>query len=348
MQQPGFFDLDERYAQLSKQGDPLAALNATIPWSTFRPILKKLHRGERKSNAGRKPYDVIVMFKLLVLQSLYNLGDEQVEYQVRDRLSFMRFLGLSLEDRIPDATTLWLFRESLIEHALIEPLFKQFNRYLDRQGYVARKGQIIDATIVPAPKQRNSREENQSIKAGDIPESWEQQPNKLRQKDTQARWTKQHNKCYYGYKNHIDIDTQHKLIRRYQATTASVHDSQILGELIDPGNRNADVWADSAYRCQATERELKSNGYRSRIHHKGNRNTPLSEHKQAVNRKRSTLRARVEHVFGYQANSMGGKFIRTIGLARARAKIGLMNLGYNLKRLVILERHHNRRHASAA
>lgn len=338
MQQPGFFDLDERPAHLSKQGDPLEALNATILWSTFRPVLKKLQRRERKSNAGRKPYDVILMFKLLVLQSLYNLSDEQVEYQVRDRLSFMRFLGVSLEDRIPDATTLWLFRESLIEQGLIAPLFKQFNRYLGQQGYVARKGQIIDATIVPVPRQRNSRDENRTIKSGETPEDWHEQPNKLRQKDTEARWTKKHNKSHYGDKNHIDIDNQHKLIRRYHATDASVHDSQILGELIDPGNTNATVWADSAYWSQDTERDLKTKGYRSRIHHKGTRNQPLTERQQVANNQRSIDRVRVEHVFGYQHNSMGGKFIRTIGLARATAKIGLMNLGYNMKRLVTLER----------
>lgn len=347
MQQPGFFDLEERHAQLSKHGDPLEALNATIPWSSFRPVLKKVQRRERKSNAGRKPYDLILMFKLLVLQSLYNLSDEQVEYQVRDRLSFMRFLGLSLENPIPDATTLWLFRESLIEQGLIERLFKRFNRYLDQQGYVARKGQIIDATIVPVPKQRNSRDENQTIKAGKIPQDWQDQPNKLRQKDTQARWTKKHHQSHYGYKNHIDIDNQHKLIRRYHATDASVHDSRILGELIDPGNTNAAVWADSAYRSQDAERELNQQGYRSQIHHQGKRNKPLSEYQQATNKKRSTIRARVEHVFGYQHTSMGGKFIRTIGLARATAKIGLMNLGYNMKRLVTLERQKDRIAASA-
>jgi len=342
MQQPGFFDLDERHAQLSQQGDPLEALNSTIPWSTFRPIMKKLQRRERKSNAGRKPYDVILMFKLLVLQSLYNLSDEQVEYQVRDRLSFMRFLGLSLEDPVPDATTLWLFRESLVEQGLIEPLFVQFNRYLDKQGYVARKGQIIDATIVPVPRQRNSRDENQTILAGEIPQDWQDQPNKLRQKDTQARWTKKHNTSHYGYKNHIEIDNQHKLIRRYQTTDASVHDSRILGELIDRGNTNAAVWADSAYRSQDTEYELNQQGYRSQIHHKGKRDKPLSGYQQATNKKRSAIRARVEHVFGYQHTSMGGKFIRTIGLARATAKIGLMNLGYNMKRLVTLERQKDR------
>ncbi len=218
------------------------------------------------------------------------------------------------------------------------PLFKQFNRYLGQQGYVARKGQIIDATIVPVPRQRNSRDENRTIKSGETPEDWHEQPNKLRQKDTEARWTKKHNKSHYGYKNHIDIDNQHKLIRRYHATDASVHDSQILGELIDPGNTNATVWADSAYWSQDTERDLKTKGYRSRIHHKGTRNQPLTERQQVANNQRSIDRVRVEHVFGYQHNSMGGKFIRTIGLARATAKTGLMNLGYNMKRLVTLER----------
>ena len=118
--------------------------------------------------------------------------------------------------------------------------------------------------------------------------------------------------------------------------------------MIDPDNTGADVWADSAYRSEDTERELKSKDYRSRIHHKGKCNRPLSEQKQAVNKKRSIIRARVEHVFGYQENSMGGKLIRTIGLARARAKIGMMNLGYNMKRLVYLQRKQGRVVASIA
>ena len=117
MRQPGFFDLDERYSALSKQGDPLEVLNESIPWSTFRPVLKKIEKTERKSNAGRKRYDPVLMFKVLVLQSLYNLSDEQAEYQIRDRLSFMRFLGLKFEDTIPDATTIWLFREALARRA---------------------------------------------------------------------------------------------------------------------------------------------------------------------------------------------------------------------------------------
>jgi len=348
MGQPGFFDLGERYIALSKQGDPLELLNNSIPWSSFRPVLKRTQNKERKTSAGRKPYDAILMFKILVLQSLYNLSDEQTEYQIRDRLSFMRFLGLGLEDGVPDATTIWLFREMLIKHCLIEPLFEQFSRYLDGHGYQARKGQIIDATIVPVPKQRNTREENAAIKAGQVPAEWDKQPNKLRQKDIDARWTKKHGQNHYGYKNHINIDNKHKLIRNFDVTAATVHDNQVLDELVDPTNTSAAIWADSAYRSEATEQTLEDNGYRSQIHHKGKRNKPLSEHKQAVNRRRSKVRVRVEHVFGFQHNSMGGKFIRTIGILRARARIGLMNLGYNLKRYGWLEQRRHRMSASCA
>ena len=348
MSQPGFFDLDERYEALSKQGDPLQVLDSSLPWSTFRRVLKKIHKGERKSNAGRKPYDPILMFKILILQSLYNLSDEQAEYQIRDRLSFMRFLGLGLEDRVPDATTIWLFREALGREGVMAQLFEQFNRYLDRQGYQARKGQIVDASIVPVPKQRNTREENTQIKAGEVPPEWEAQPNKRRQKDTDARWTKKHGKSHYGYKNHVNVDNDHKLIRCFTVTDASVHDSQVFDQVLDPSNTGADVWADSAYRSAETEQTLRENGYRSQIHHKGRRNKPLSRHKQLVNRSRSKVRARVEHVFGFQQTTLGGKFIRTVGIVRARAKIGMMNLGYNLKRYTWLEGRRHRVSASYA
>jgi IS5 family transposase len=131
-----------------------------------------------------------MMFKILVLQTLYNLADEQVEYQIRDRLSFMRFLGLGLEDVVPDATTVWLFREALSRANLVKALFDRFNGYLNAKGYIARGGQIIDATIVSAPKQHNTREENEAIKAGQTPEGWEKKRAKNAQKDKDARWTK--------------------------------------------------------------------------------------------------------------------------------------------------------------
>lgn len=195
-----------------------------------------------------------------------------------------------------------------------------------------------DATIVSAPRQHNSREENEAIKAGRTPEGWEAKPAKNAQKDKDARWTKKNDKSFYGYKNHISIDRKHKLIRRYAETDASVHDSQKLDEVLDKANTSNEVWADSAYRSIESEAKLKAKGYKSRIHRRGARNHPLPKRQQAANATRSRVRARVEHIFGDQQNAMGGKFVRTIGMARARAKIGLMNLVYNMRRLVQLER----------
>jgi len=346
MLQSGFFDLQDRYKKLSKLGDPLERLNETIPWTEFRPTLSRVHNKPRKSKAGRKPYDTLLLFKILILQSLYNLSDEQMEYQIRDRLSFMRFLGLKMEEQVPDATTVWLYRERLVELGLLDALFKRFAEYLDAEGYQAKKGQIIDASIVEVPKQHNNRDENRRIKEGETPEDWSDA--KRSQKDVQARWTKKHGKSYYGYKNHIGIDHKNKLIRQFTVTDASVHDSQALDEVVDPENSGADLWADSAYRSEETEAVLKAAGYLSQINFKGSRNKALTEWQQECNRTRSKVRVRVEHVFGFQHNSMGGKFIRTIGIARAGFKIGMMNLTYNLKRYLQLERIKDRRSAPAA
>jgi IS5 family transposase len=326
---------------LSAKGDPLETIKTTVPWETFRADIEAVTETkpeERKSNAGRKPYDAILKFKIVVLQSLYNLSDEQTEFMIRDRLSFMRFLDLRLEDTVPDATTLWLFREALVEAKLIDTLFDRFGQHLAAKGYIARGGQIVDATIVSAPKQRNTREENNTVKNGDTPEDWEKKPAKNRQKDKDARWTKKHGKSFYGYKNHVDVDKAHKLIRKWDATDASPHDSQKLDDVLDPTNTSKEVWADSAYRSAEIEQRLKEKGYRSRIHRRAARNRPLSQTQEAANTVRSKVRARVEHVFGHQENSMGRKIVRTIGMARARFKIGMMNLGYNIRRLVQLER----------
>src|SRR6202795_4346104 len=220
MSQLGFFDADRRLAALSAKGDPLEAIGGLVPWESFRADIEAVvltPEDVRKSNAGRKPIDAIVMFRMLVLQSLYNLSDEQVEFQVRDRLSFTRFLGLGFEDGIPDGTTLWLFREKLAKAGLVETLFERFGHYLEVKGYIARGGQMVDATIVPVPKQRNSRDENEQVKSGKT------------QKD--ARGTKKHGRSFFGYKNHVNADARHKLIREYGVTDASVHDSQKLDDL---------------------------------------------------------------------------------------------------------------------
>lgn len=337
MGQPGFWDLEARHEKLTQQRDFLIRLNTLVPWETFRPLLQQVHGKPRKSRAGRKPTDVLLLFKMLVLQKLHNISDAELEYQVNDRLSFMQFLGLGLEDVVPDATTVWSFREQLGNQGLVEALFETFESYLQQAGYQAQDGQIIDATLIPVPKQRNRREENQQIKRGEVPLAWSQQPPKQSQKDVDARWTKKNGQSYYGYKNHINRDVRYGFVRRYVVTDASVHDSQVLGALLDVDNPDDRIWADSAYYAEAREAVLEWMGFESHIHERAYRNHPLTEEQQAANRQRSQTRAKVEHVFGCFVTEMGGKLVRSIGQLRAQANLGLKNLTYNLKRFVFLQ-----------
>lgn len=340
--QNSFFDLENRFASLSKAGDPLERLNAVIDWEIFRPILERIDVKERKSKAGRKPTCRIVMFKMLVLQRLYGLSDERLQYQVTDRLSFMRFLGIELAGNVPDARTVWAFRESLKTHDLAGLLFERLHQALGDLGIELKSGQIIDATFVPVPIQRNGRKENALIKAGAIPIEWGQdseRSNKLAHKDTDARWTKKGGQSHYGYKNHINIDKDTKLITAHTCTDASVHDSQVMETVLRPGQEGGkQVWADSAYRSEEREDSLKASGHSSQIHERAYKDKPLSEEQERSNRAKSRVRARVEHVFGHMENSMGGIFVRSIGMARAKVAVTLMNLTYNLSRIETLIR----------
>jgi len=218
---------------------------------------------------------------------------------------------------------------------LTETLFNEFNRQLDRAGLIARKGQLIDASFVKAPVQRNTPDENAQIKAGETVDDWS--ASKRSQKDTDARWTKKGDKSYYGYKSHVNVDNAHKLVRKYAVTDASVHDSRALGDLLDSGNTGRDLWADSAYRSEAVEEQLKAQGYRSRIHRKGVHCKPLTDREKQGNRTRSKTRCRVEHVFAWMAQ-WGGKAVRCIGLARAEVRIGFMSLVYNMRRFCSIRR----------
>jgi IS5 family transposase len=360
--EPGFFDVDERLKDLSAKGDDLERLNTIVDFEIFRADLERAVARADRTKGGRPPYDHVLMFKVLILQSSHSLSDERTEYLIKDRLSFMRFLGLSLANNVPDANSIWNFREALTRAMIegkpaIEVLFKRFDAALSQAGFLAMGGQIIDATIVAAPKQRNTEAEKKEIKAGRIPEDWKRKPAKLRQKDRDARWTVKYSKAKpsadgakrvdlaipaFGYKNHIGIDRVHGLIRTWTATDASRHDGAQLPNLVDKSNTASDVWADTAYRSAKNEKHLADSGLRSQIHRKKPPCKPMPETVARANGRKSKVRAFVEHVFARQKGAMG-LVVRTIGLVRARVKIGLANLTYNMKRAVWL----TERYASA-
>jgi transposase, IS5 family len=267
----------------------------------------------------------------------------------------MRFLGLGLADTVPDANTIWIFREALTRARIagkpaVEVLFARFDAALATAGFLPMSGQIIDASIVAAPKQRNTDGEKRDIKEGRISHEWAAQPAKLRQKDRDARWTVKYTKAKpsadgmprvdlavpaFGYKNHIGIDRRHRLIRRWTVTDAARHDGALLPELIDKYNTASDVWADTAYRSQANEKFLVGRLLRSQIHRKKPKGRPMPRRTGRANARKSAVRSAVEHVFARQKGPMG-LFISTIGIARARTKIGLANLTYNMQRMVWL------------
>jgi IS5 family transposase len=333
--QTGFWDIDERYMRLSAAGEPLEKLNSVVPWNVFRkPLAKALKRSDG-AKGGCPPFDPVLMFKILVLQALYNLGDDQAEFVINDRLSFMRFLGLGLGDKVPDAKTIWLFREHLTQARAVENLFARFDKHLAKSGYLAMGGQIVDETIVAAPKQRNSDGEKADIKAGKVPDDWKDKLAKLAQKDRDERWTVKFSKAKqradgsrhaidiaipaFGYKNHISIDCQHGLIRKWKASDASRYDAEQLPDLMDPVNTASGVWADTAYRSKKNEAWLAKNGFVSHIHTKKPKGRPMSQRASKANGKRSKVRAFVEHPFARMKGPMA-LFIRTIGIARATTR----------------------------
>lgn len=336
----GLFDDHFLMEKLTKLGDPLQKLNEFIDWKIFESPLNGAYKDEDKelSKGGRPPFDRLMLFKALIIQSLYNLSDDQLEYQVIDRASFKRFLDLKKSDKVPDSKTFWLFREQLIEKDVIMGLFKTFNETLDAAGVFANEGKMVDASFVEVPRQRNTREENKHIKeTGTAPEQWKEKPHKLCQKDVDARWTKKNNTVFYGYKNHVKSNTKTKLIEEYMVTDASVHDSQVIEGLLTEKDEKQPLYADSAYTGEEQEKVYKKKKVINKVIEKSHRNKPLTEKQKASNKEKSRTRVRVEHIFGFIENSMNGSFIKTIGMTRAKAKIGMMNLTYNICRCVQLK-----------
>jgi len=329
----GLFDEQETQERLSKIGNPLEMISEVIDFEIFREKLEsKLLNQNKKNNAGAKPYDVVMMFKIMILQRYYGLGDTQIEYQILDRLSFKKFLGLESGDKVPDEKTVWLFRENLTKSGLVKEIFEQFRQYLETEGLIMNEGKMIDASFTIAPRQRNTREENKMIKEGRGDELWNDKPNKKRHKDIDARWTKKNNETFYGYKNHAKVDTKSKFIDNYEVTDASVHDSQPLDDLLSEEDEGQDFYADSAYTGEEQEKVIDKYKMKNKVNEKGYRNKPLTDEQKTSNREKSKTRARVEHVFGFMEQSMNGLIVRSVGIVRATGIIGLINLKYNLFR----------------
>lgn len=350
--QAGLFDVGERLRALSAAGDPLERLAAVVDFELFRAELEAALPRANRDRGGRPPYDAVLMFRILVLQTLYTLSDEQTEYQLRDRLSFMRFAGLALHDPVPDAKTIWLYREHLTRAGALGHAFDRFDAMLRESGYLAMGGQIVDATVIEARRPRLTRDEKQTVRDGGTPGGWSKA--RTRQIDRDGRWTIKRGRKQtppqgtqrrtggeiavpvFGYKNHLGIDRAHGFIRRFVVTHAARHDGSQLGAVLDADNTASDVWADTAYRSRVNPALIARRGLTPQFQRAKPRSRPMPPHIARGNATRARVRSRVEHVFAAEKRRMG-LVVRTIGLLRATAKITLANLAYNMRRLVWIE-----------
>ena len=333
----GLFEDQFRQEKISNMKDPLEQLNRFIRWEDFRPVIDKAFAVTDPSLGGRPSFDRVMMFKVLVLQRMYNLSDDTTEFQILDRHSFCKFLGIDSYAQIPDAKTIWHYREQLKKHEIIHEIFTMFNEKLEKEALLLKDGSIVDASIVQVPRQRNTREENKQVREGTIPEDWKSNPNKLEQKDLDADWTKKNGKTFFGYKNHIKINNGSKLIMFYQVTPASVHDSATLEDLLDENEASQPLYADSAYSGKNCDTVIKAAQMENRTHEKAYRNKKLTKKQIKQNKVKSKTRARVEHVFGYQwVNLSAGQLIRLIGIDRCALAIGLRNIIYNFFRAIFI------------
>jgi IS5 family transposase len=311
----------------------LEQLSAVTDWDMFTPVLEQILSKRKPAQphgpGGRPAYHPLLLFKMLVVAKLYNLSDAELEFQCKDRRSFERFIGLTSADPIPDKNTVWNFRNALGESG-VRQLFDFFNQTLAKRGVLTQNGTMIDASFVDVPRQRNTREENAQIKAGQTPEAWKSDANLLSKKDVDARWAKKNDETHFGYKNHIKADVGSKIILDYVVTDASPHDSQTFSQLVKPEDKA--VYADSAYTGPHCEEVLRSAGVENRVMEKGARGRPLTETQKQTNTKKSATRVRVEHVFGWMTGVIGAMYQRYIGLTRNATGIGLTNLIYNLCR----------------
>ncbi len=288
----------------------LLRIDREINWNHIRSRLERLYHPDM----GRPGFPPLMLLKVLLLQQWYNLSDPEAEEAIRDRLSFQRFLGLSLTDPVPDETTICRFRGRLLENRLYEWVFQEINRQLEKKGLIIKQGSIIDATLVkahykPATPQREA-------------------------KDPEASWTAKQDEPHYGYKAHATVDQGSELIRKVEITPAHIHDNQLLEEMV-LGDEQV-VYADKGYSSSAHKEYLHSRGISSGIMEKATRGHPLAEWQKKRNKFISRARSAVERCFGVLKEHYGYVRVRYRGIMRNRCQLYLLASAFNLKRMLRL------------
>ena len=298
--------------ELSRRGyrnETLERLNALVDWESFRTVLSTIY-----ASTGRHSYDPVVMLKALILQILYSLSDRELENSLADRISFQRFLGIAIDDDIPDFTTLCRFRNQLAKRGLAEKLFQRFSQLLDARGMSVKKGVMVDATLIESAAKRPSK--------------------KKKSKDIDARWGGKGGHQCHGSKAHISVDADTGFILDVEVTAANVHDTKVFEELLPPETEV--VLADSAYRSKARERWLQEHGIASGISEKGCRHKKLTDEQRHRNRKLAEIRNAVERPFATLKRIFKLRRAWYVGIERVTNQFRLAFLAMNMKKLCVL------------
>ena len=334
------FALHSRQQKRSQFTKVLDRLTQLVNWVALAKVVNdKTGREQDRPKGGRPPYPTQALLKIIVLQQLYgNLSDEEMEYALLDRMSWQHFIGLTHVRDLPDARTIWAFKNQLAQVGGAATLFADVQRQLAGAGLIAKGGQLIDATLVSAPTTHLTKQEKQSVDAGNTPDHW---TNKVAaHKDTDAHWTAKRNQWTFGYKAHINADQANKLIQVIAVTPANVSDTTVFAPLLDTtlkrSQQGKTVHADRGYDSAKNRATVKAMKLRDGIACNDDRKRYDQTDIHQRNKRLAKIRGRVEHVFGGWEKTMG-KHIRCIGLVRATTMITLQALVYNLRRWVTLD-----------
>lgn len=299
-----FLDLIRR----SPKSSILSDIDQLVDWAV---VHRKLKRILLTHGVGRPSYDALKMFKVLLLQRLYDLSDPEMEHQLYDRLSFRDFCQFSFSEQLPDETTICRFRGSLLTKS--EQLFNLVLDQLDKKGLLLRKGTMVDATIIKANCKPPKGGEQSEV-------------------DPEAGWTCKNNEYTYGYKAHIGVDEESGMVVKAQTTSADFHDSQVTHHIVT-GEEEA-VYADKAYDSKKIRSQLNEAGIKDRILMKKPIGKELSSRKKLLNKMYSKIRCGVERVFAHWKIQHGYVQARYRGWDKNQLHLNLLCIAYNLKRAV--------------
>jgi transposase, IS5 family len=311
-----------RRKKSSKAVAMLAKISEIVNWSELAAIVRVLDKTQT-GKGGRPPIDFEVKLKMLFLQYTFNLSDEELEDQLIDRLSFQQFAGLSYDEEIPDFTTIWHFKEALVKQQLMDKIFVAIVSQIEKHGLILKKGTMVDAMIIESSTRPLSNKKREEL---------EEKPSQ--QIDTEAKSTVKNGKKYFGYKGHVGVDAESKIIRKRTFTAANVHDSKELENVISGDEQS--IWADKAYPNKEAKRKARANGIYYGILDKAKRGKKLSSKQQKRNRQKSRVRASVEHVFGYFKKKLKVTEVGAKTKLRNALRFDMWCIIYNINRVSFL------------